>query len=286
MSKNPRYLHSENVGKIFNKKTFLMKKIILSVFVLTICLGSMAQKDPKVKATVTTTASPAKTIPVTVKTAGGPVFKNLLDSFSYMAGYNVATNMNQQGITELNTALMKKGIDDYLARKNSALDPAVGNKALQTFIGLCTEKKNAADKAKADADKAAGVAFLANNKKRKEVTTLADGLQYEIIKQGDSVAHKPTLIDTVVVNYIGSFIDGREFNNSYKSGQPAVFAVGKVIKGWSEVLQLMPVGSHWKVYLPTELAYDNDPPPGSGIAPGAVLVFDILLEGIKPVNVK
>jgi len=256
-----------------------MKKILLSAFVLTICLGSMAQKDPKapVKTPVKLTA-PA--------TTGGPVFNSLLDSFSYMAGFNVATNMGQQGINEINTALMKKGVDDYLAKKQPALDPVLGNQALQTFIGLCTAKKNAEEKKIIDAEKAAGVAFLETNKKRKEVITLPDGLQYEIIKDGDAAAHKPTGVDTVVVNYIGYFIDGREFNNSYKGGKPAIFVVTNVIKAWAEILQLMRVGSHWKIYVPTELAYADNPPPGSGISPGAVLVFDILLEGIKPVVVQ
>ena len=84
------------------------------------------------------------------------------------------------------------------------------------------------------------------------------------------------------MNYIGTLIDGKEFDNSYKRGAPAVFAVDRVIKGWTEILQLMPVGSHWKVYIPTELAYGDNPPPGSNINPGAPLIFDILLEGIKP----
>ena len=262
-----------------------MKKIILSAFVLSICLDSIAQTNPK-QVTVKTVATPMKIVAAPVKASAPPAFKNLVDSFSYMAGYNVATNMNQQGITEMNTALLKKGIDDYLNKAKPALDLALGNEALQRFIGLTTEKKNAADKKIVDAEKAAGLAFLATNKKRKEVVTLPDGLQYEVIKQGDSIAHKPNATDTVVVNYIGSFIDGREFNNSYKGGKPAIFVVNGVIKAWSEILQLMPVGSHWKIYVPTELAYGDNPPPGSGIAPGAALVFDILLEGIKPVVTK
>ena len=250
-----------------------MKKILLSVFVLSICLGSTAQKSkPKTKVTVKTLV------------AAPPSFKNLLDSFSYMAGYNVATNMAQQGINEINAAMMKKGIEDFLNKTKPALDLTVGNKALQTFIGIATEKKNAEDKRKADVDKAAGVAFLENNKKRQGVITLPSGLQYEIIKRADSVAHKPVFGDTVVVNYIGSFIDGREFNNSYKAGNPIIFPLGPtgMIKAWIEILPMMPVGSHWKIYVPTELAYADNPPPGSGIAPGAPLVFDVLLEGIKP----
>lgn len=107
-------------------------------------------------------------------------------------------------------------------------------------------------------------------------------MQYEIIKRAEGSTAKPTAADTVVVNYIGTTIDGKEFDNSYKRGQPAVFPLGGVIKGWTEILQLMPVGSHWKVTIPSELAYGEYPPPGSGIAPNSVLVFEIILEGIKP----
>lgn len=249
-----------------------MKKLLLCTLVLTTVLSVSAQKDTKapVKAPVTVAAAP---------------IKSLLDSFSYMAGFNVATNMKQQGIDNLNTALFKKGLEDCLKSLACQLTPETGNKSLQRQLDIFSAAKAAIDKKKADADKAVGIAFLETNKKRKEVITLPDGLQYEIVKQGDSAAHKPTAVDTVVVNYIGTQINGVEFDNSYKRGQPAIFELGRVIKGWGEVLQLMPVGSHWKVYIPTELAYADNPPPGSGIAPGAPLIFDILLEGIKPAKV-
>ncbi len=251
-----------------------MKKILLSALLLSVCLGSIAQKTPQA------------TVKTTMKIVGAPPIKNLLDSFSYMAGYNVANNMLQQGITGVNADLMKRGIEDYFAKKTPLLVPEQGNKSLQRCLDSFAIKKAAADKLKADQVKAEGVAFLANNKKRKEVITLPDGLQYEIVKQGDSIAHKPTAKDTVVVNYIGALINGTEFDNSYKRGQPAIFPVERVIKGWAEILQLMPVGSHWKVYIPTELGYMDNPPPGSGIPAGAPLIFDMLLEGIKPVIVK
>lgn len=257
-----------------------MKKIILSVFVLTISLGSMAQKTPvKLKAT------PAK-VQAIVTTTASPAMKSLLDSFSYMAGYNVANNMLAQGITEVNSALLKKGLDDFFAKRTPLCSPQQGNTSLQRQLEIFAAKKRMQDSLKAVADKSVGVAFLANNKKRKEVISLPDGLQYEIIKQGEATAHKPTALDTVVVNYIGTLMNGTEFDNSYKRGQPAIFPVGQVIKGWTEILQMMQVGSHWKVYIPTELAYADNPPPGSGIAAGAPLVFDILLEGIKPVITK
>ena len=241
-----------------------MKKVL--VFSLLIAAGFQAM---------------AQTPKVTVKPAA-PALKSLLDSFSYSAGYNVATNMKAQGITSINSDLMKRGVEDYFKNKAPLLTPEVGNKSLQRQLDIFAQAKAVEDKKIADAALAKGIEFLQANKKRKEVTTLADGLQYEVIKKNDSATNKPTSLDTVVVNYIGTLIDGKEFDNSYKRGAPAVFAVDRVIKGWTEILQLMPVGSHWKVYIPTELAYGDNPPPGSNINPGAPLIFDILLEGIKP----
>lgn len=244
-----------------------MKKVLICFLALTTVLNVTAQQG-KIKTTV------VKTPPT--------VLKSLLDSFSYMAGYNVATNMKEQGITELNTAMMQKGIDDYFKAKTPCVSAEVGNKALQRQLDIFAKDKAIAEKKITDAQKAKGVAYLENNKKRKEVIVLPNGLQYEIIKSGDSALHKPRASDTAVVNYSGTLVDGKEFDNSYKRGQPAVFAVDRVIRGWSEILQLMPVGSHWKVYIPAELGYADNPPPGSSIPAGATLVFDIILEGIKP----
>ncbi len=241
-----------------------MKKVLFCTLASAAMLGGMAQKTAKVAVKAT-----------------APVSKSLLDSFSYAAGYNVATNMKEQGITELNAEMMKRGIDDYFKKKTPLIAPELGNQCLQRQLDIFAKAKAVTDKIKADADKAVGVAFLEANKKRPGVITLPDGLQYEVIKVGDSVAHIPTAADTVVVNYIGTQMNGVEFDNSYKRGQPAVFAIGRVIKGWAEILQLMRVGAQWKVYIPTELAYGNNPPPGSGIVPGAPLIFDMSLEGIK-----
>jgi FKBP-type peptidyl-prolyl cis-trans isomerase len=127
-----------------------------------------------------------------------------------------------------------------------------------------------------------GEAFLAANAKRPGVITLPDGLQYEVIKKSDSVSASPTLQDTVVTNYKGTLIDGTEFDNSYKRGQPLTLPVGGVIKGWTEALQLMHVGDKWKIYIPSELAY-GDRGAGQAIPGGAALVFEMELIGIKPV---
>ncbi len=111
-------------------------------------------------------------------------------------------------------------------------------------------------------------------------------MQYEVIKAGNPSNAKPKAIDTVVVNYIGKLMDGTEFDNSVKRGQAATFPLNGVIKGWTEILQLMPIGSHWKVYIPGDLAYGEYPPQGTPIKPNDVLIFDITLEDIKPAATK
>lgn len=126
--------------------------------------------------------------------------------------------------------------------------------------------------------KSKGVAFLEANKKNKGVIALPDGLQYKIIKQGKG--KKPELTDVVVVNYAGTLIDGTEFDSSYKRGEPATFPVGAVIPGWVEVLQMMPVGSKWEVFIPSDLAYGEQGAPPA-IGPNETLVFTIELLDAK-----
>jgi FKBP-type peptidyl-prolyl cis-trans isomerase FklB len=127
-------------------------------------------------------------------------------------------------------------------------------------------------------NKKAGDAFLAANKTKEGVVTLPSGLQYKILKEG--TGPKPTPADSVVCNYRGTLIDGKEFDSSYKRGQPATFPVGQVIKGWTEALQLMPVGSKWQLFVPADLAY-GDRGAGPDIGPGATLIFEVELISIK-----
>ncbi len=118
------------------------------------------------------------------------------------------------------------------------------------------------------------------NKKRTNVVELSNGLQYEIINPGDASVTKATAMDTVVVDYVGTLKNGIEFDNSFKRGEPATFPVGGVIKGWTQVLQLMNKGAKWKVYIPSDLAYGANP-PSHQIPANAVLIFEITLINIK-----
>jgi FKBP-type peptidyl-prolyl cis-trans isomerase FklB len=238
-----------------------MKKLLVVMLILPSFFYAAAQKTkPKVAAK-----------PAVVK---GP-FKNLIDSFSYAAGFNVANNMKSQHINRINPVMMQKAIDDVYKGKQPLLTQEQMGACMQKQVGEFTKEVSTAEIAK-------GVAFLDANKKKPGVTTLPDGLQYEILKKSETPTVKPKLQDTVVVNYTGSLIDGTELNNSYKAGQPAVFQVAGVIKGWTEALLLMSPGDKWRVFVPTELAYYLNPRDPQVIPPGAALVFEIALEEIKP----
>jgi FKBP-type peptidyl-prolyl cis-trans isomerase len=128
-----------------------------------------------------------------------------------------------------------------------------------------------------------GIDFLNKNKERKEVISLPNGLQYEVLQAGEENGMKPKAIDTVVVHYVGTLIDGKEFDNSISRGEPATFPLNGVIKGWTEILQLMTKGSKWKVYIPSELGY-GERGAGGSIPPGSVLIFEINLIDIKPAS--
>ena len=129
-----------------------------------------------------------------------------------------------------------------------------------------------------EANKKEGEAFLADNKTKPGVVALPSGLQYKILTEGTGA--KPTAGDSVVCNYRGTLINGKEFDSSYKRGQPATFPVGRVIKGWTEALQLMPVGSKWQLFIPSDLAYGASG-AGGDIGPNATLIFEVELISIQ-----
>jgi FKBP-type peptidyl-prolyl cis-trans isomerase len=141
-------------------------------------------------------------------------------------------------------------------------------------------KKQQQEKEQADAakNKTAGTAFLAANQSKEGVVTLPSGLQYKILTAGTGA--KPTATDSVVCNYRGALVDGTEFDSSYKRGKPATFGVSQVIKGWTEALQLMPVGSKWQLFIPADLAYGERGEPRGGIGPNSTLIFDVELMSI------
>jgi FKBP-type peptidyl-prolyl cis-trans isomerase len=215
---------------------------------------------------------PSTIITKAATTAPGTI-KNSLDSFSYALGMNIAGNLKQQNITNINAAAMNKAMNDVFNKKNIELTDQQANAVIQTKL-----QGNQAQKC--ESEKSIGKTFLEKNKKRAGVITLADGLQYEIVKKGDANSVMPKLQDTVVAHYAGTLIDGKSFDNSYERGQPLTIPVGGVIRGWTEILQIMHIGDKFKVYIPSELAY-GDRGAGADIPGGATLIFEMELLEVK-----
>lgn len=240
-----------------------MKKAFLFVVVLgTVTATVNAQKTPVKK-------------PVAYKVAAAtPVLKNSTDSFSYAAGFNIANSMKQQGVTNINAAMVQRAMDDVFKKKATLLTEEQCSMTLQQKLQEYAHKKMSAERAKGDA-------YLEANKKKPGVTTLPNGLQYEVMTVGDPAGMKPTAADTVVVHYVGTLTDGTKFDASTDRGEPATFPVNGVIRGWTEILQLMTKGAKWKVTIPGDLAY-GERGAGGVIGPNATLVFEIDLLDIKP----
>lgn len=199
-----------------------------------------------------------------------------IQKVSYGLGLNVGQNLQAQGI-ELDSTAFTAGLDDALKKAEPRLKQEDIMKAMQDFQQQQMAKRKAERDAAAETNKKEAEAFLAENGKKEGVVTTASGLQYKVLTEGKGA--KPTADDTVEVNYKGTFLNGEEFDSSYKRGKPVTFAVKGVVPGWTEVLQLMPVGSKWEVVLPSDLAYG---PGGTGrIGPNAALKFEIELLGIK-----
>ena len=201
-----------------------------------------------------------------------PTIKNSTDSFSYAIGFEAASYYKTQGAKSINSELIKKAFEDVFKNKKTLLTPEQCSMTIQQKLMAYMTNKSTIIKEE-------GKKFLAENKKRSGVIELPSGLQYEIIKQG--TGPKPKATDTVKAHYSGSLINGQEFDNSYKRGQPLEIPVGGVIQGWVQALQLMPVGSKWKLFIPSDLGY-GDRGAGGAIPGGSALIFEIeLIEIVK-----
>lgn len=201
------------------------------------------------------------------------------DKASYGFGLNVGNSLKSQGFPNLNLDALYAGINDAVGGKPERLTK---EQIISAFTNIQKTMNDAKAKLAAETLKK-GEDFLAKNAKNKGVITTATGLQYQIIKNGTGA--KPTAEDVVVTNYRGTLIDGTEFDSSYKRNEPVEFPVNRVIPGWTEALQLMPVGSKWKLFIPAKLAY-NDFSPTPAIPPNSTLVFEIELLKVKPKDAK
>ncbi len=203
--------------------------------------------------------------------------KTQKEKVSYIIGTDIGKNLKKQSI-DVDPELLFKGIKDAFAGNKFLLtDPEI-----QECMGAFQQEMIAKQSEKmgkvAAANKKEGEAFLEANKKKDSVITLPSGLQYKVIVEG--TGKTPTVTDTVTTHYRGMLIDGTEFDNSYKRGEPTTFPVNGVIAGWTEALQHMKAGSKWKLFIPSDLAY-GDRGAGQLIGPGATLIFDIELINVK-----
>jgi FKBP-type peptidyl-prolyl cis-trans isomerase FklB len=197
---------------------------------------------------------------------------------SYALGMNIGSGLKKQGATaSVDPILVSRGLRDAMSGGKTAMTEDEMRAALQQLMTEVRGAQEAKSHQEGAAARKDGEAFLAANKSKEGVQTLPDGLQYKVLQQGSGP--KPTANDTVTVNYRGTLISGKEFDSSYKRGQPISFPVGGVIKGWTEALQLMPVGSKWQLFIPADLAY-GDRGAGSDIGPGETLIFDVELISI------
>ncbi len=206
--------------------------------------------------------------------ASGVELKDLKQKSSYSYGYTLGRNLKAQAV-EIDTELFARGLADALGGGPGALRDEEIQASLQEF-GRQLQARQAGMAGKASAsNKAEGERYLAANKNKPGVTTMPSGLQIRVLKQG--TGPKPRATDTVTVHYEGKLIDGTIFDSSLKGGKPISFPVNGVIPGWTEALQLMPVGSTWQLVIPSRLAYGEKPPPGGTIGPNAVLTFEVQL---------
>jgi FKBP-type peptidyl-prolyl cis-trans isomerase FklB len=195
-----------------------------------------------------------------------------LEKVSYAVGMSIAVSLKNQNLEDVDTRVLAEAMSDIFNGKAPKLSPQEANTVIQNFLD---NKRNAAF---AEV-KTEGENFLNENKSKQGVSTTASGLQYEVLSEGEG--RKPSSTDVVSVHYHGTLIDGTVFDSSVQRGTPASFGVHQVIPGWTEALQLMNVGSKYKLYIPQELAYGANPHPGGAIKPFSALIFEVELLDIK-----
>lgn len=203
--------------------------------------------------------------------------KTRQDSVSYSIGHNIGRNLRQQSL-ELNADAVAAGLREYLSDSTSRLSENQIEAVLGSFQQELMAKHETARKGQSEKNLTDSQAFLEENKKEKGIVVLPSGLQYKVLKEG--TGKKPKEDQTVEVIYRGTFIDGTEFDSSERQGGPATFSLEGIIKGWGEALQLMPVGSKWRIFIPPHLAY-GEQGASDLIPPNAMLIFEVELVSIK-----
>jgi FKBP-type peptidyl-prolyl cis-trans isomerase FklB len=193
-----------------------------------------------------------------------------MDKLSYALGMSMASNLMNSGLRQLDVKSFVEAFTVTMNNTTPSMSPQEANSVIQDYF---SKQQNEMFSKNLEA----GKAFLEENRKRESVVSLSSGLQYEVLAEGNGA--KPKATDKVKCHYHGTLLDGTVFDSSIDRGQPAVFGVNQVIKGWVEALQLMSVGSKWRLYIPSELAYGEQGAGGS-IEPNVTLIFDVELLGI------
>jgi len=212
----------------------------------------------------------------------GQTLESLKEKESYSIGYQVGLSMMRDGV-EVDIDILIQGLQDAISEK----DPLLSNEETRGIIVARKERAREANMQKLLETRAKNAEesqkFLAENVKKQGIMTTESGLQYKILKAGEGIS--PESKDTVTVHYKGTFIDGEEFDSSYSKGEPQSFQASRVIKGWTEALQMMKVGAKWKIFLPPRLAYGQKG-EGETIPPNKVLVFEIELLSVEDTGEK
>lgn len=198
---------------------------------------------------------------------------SLKQQISYIIGRDLARNFAQQGL-DLDVDVLAASLKEALSGKPSQLSPEQMQQAMQQFQQQMGGGEEEEEQGGDDDNKAAGEAFLAENAQKPGITTLPSGLQYEVLTEGSGP--KPGPRSSVTTHYHGTLTNGKVFDSSYQRGEPATFGVNQVIAGWTEALQLMPEGSKWRLYIPSNLAYGTRG-AGRDIGPNSALIFDVEL---------
>jgi FKBP-type peptidyl-prolyl cis-trans isomerase FklB len=252
----------------------MKKYLLLAIGCLSVTVLLAQTKKKPAATTKKTTATASKSSTAKKPAAAAPTapsLKSSADSFSYAIGLSIASFYKAQGVKDINNQLVLKALSDAKNNKPLLNDQQVNNCIVNYMQASRSEK--------ASGNKKAGEAFLAENKKKPGIVTLPSGLQYQVLKEGNGP--KPSVDDQVKVHYRGTLLDGTEFDSSIGRGEPITLGLKNVIPGWTEALQLMPIGSKWRLFIPSNLAY-GDNPAGPHIKEGSTLIFEVeLLEIVK-----
>lgn len=201
-----------------------------------------------------------------------PALENRADSVAYAFGTSMGRDLKRTGLETINAEVLARAIADIFEGKES---PIGGTEERELIMGAISAAREQLNNRRRDE----AAAFMETNKAQQGVITTASGLQYEVIREGDG--QTPALHDTVTVHYKGQLADGHVFDSSYERGEPATFPLGRVIEGWQEGLQLMPVGAQYRMYIPYELGY-GERGAGQDIPPFSPLVFEVELLSVQP----